>query len=167
MPNNTTQTTAVAVTLTLNSSDTQRTPPYNVTQIACAVTTQTGNQPPATNTIYGWTLENIPPPQPQGAAFTLSVVDSSFSTNATAIVNWALTFIPRPGTTVASPFDNNKNTIVGSGSQAGQGGNGTFVLESNTIKNQGTFDWIFMVQIQIGSNIFTFASDPEMEVGSN
>ena len=170
MPNNSPQTTAVAITLTLKSLDTENAPPFNVTNISCVVTTQTGNDPPTPQPpITGWTLENIPPPQPQGAAFTLSVVDQDYdsTSNATSVANWAMTFLPRPGTTDASPFDNNQNTVVGDGSQAGQGGGGTFVLMSNTIKNSGTFDWIFMIQMVVGSEVYAFASDPEMEVGSN
>ena len=155
-------TTAVAITLTLDSSSGG--PPYNfLNPGGCAGVITYDDR--TTSAFSGWTAEGVGTPAPGGAAFSLTVVDSSYAVNQTGIANWALTFIPRPGTSQASPFLNNENTIVGSGAS---GQNGTFSLDSGNvqIKNAGTWDWTLVVQITFGNGqLHCFASDPEMDVG--
>ena len=153
-------TTAVSVTLTLNSA-TQLTAPYEITGISGTVV-QVGGA----SYFNSWAAETIGTPQSSGADFNLSVTDAGYnsSSNATSIGNWAVTFIPRSPTTAASPFGNNNNTITGNG---GTNNNGTFTLNvgSNKIKNAGSWDWALMVQMIIpNSGTHCFASDPEMDV---
>lgn len=153
-------TTAVSVTLTLNSA-TQLAAPYEITGISGTV-----DQVGGTSYFNNWAAETIGTPQSSGADFNLLVTDAGYnsSSNATSIGNWAVTFIPRSPTTAASPFGNNNNTITGNG---GANNNGTFTLNvgSNKIKNAGSWDWALMVQMVI-PNLGThcFASDPEMDV---
>src|SRR5215831_10955538 len=107
MPN----TTALTVTFTLYSSDPN--PPYDVSGCAGTITYSDGSDAQ----FNGWNAVDLGTPQPNGANFTLMVADSSYAsgTNQTGVANWALTFIPRSGTSQQSPFGNNMNTIAGSG----------------------------------------------------
>lgn len=157
MPN----TQAVTINLTFNSLE-RTTPPYDFDTVAGQVLFTDGSTSP----IDGWTAESVGTPQPSGAAFTLNLVDSAYSaTNQTSVANWALTFLPRPGTSQASPFGNNLNTLTGSGS-SGNGGTFNLDIGSNKIKNPGNWDWTLVVQIQLSDGtIHCFASDPEMDVG--
>ena len=117
----------------------------------------------------GWNDESIGTPIASGAAFYLSIEDTAWNstTNNTQVAGWSLTFLPRPGNSLASPFGNNQNTITGG---ANAGVNGSFPLVNGTpnekIKNGGNWDWVFMVQMSVGGVIHCFASDPEMEVGT-
>ena len=166
MPN----TVAVAVTFTLNSTNLVGTPPYNIS--ACSGTISFDNN--TSSTIAGFGPENIGTPVSGGASFSLTVVDSGYSSplNATSIGNWALTCIPRGATTQASPFGNNVNTITGKGATGTVPG--TFLLDigNNKIKqlgpgvSSGNWDWSLMVQINVGNTIHCYGSDPEMDVGS-
>jgi hypothetical protein len=162
MPTN--QTIAVSVTFTLYSSTPN--PPYDVA--GCQGTISYNNNAPA-GTFNGWNAVNMGTPQPSGAAFTLMVADSSYSSssNVTGVANWALTFIPRAGTSQQSPFGNNQNTITGSGAT---NNNGVFTLNLGNakIKNAGDWDWSLMIQMTMpgGTVVKCFSSDPEMEVGS-
>jgi len=161
MPN-TAQTTGLTVTFTLYSATTN--PPYEVA--GCAGTITFNNNAPSLD-FSGWNAEDIGTPQPSGAAFTLMVADSSYSSgnNVTVVVNWAVTFIPRGTTTRQSPFGNNQNTITGSGAA---NNNGVFTLNLGNVKiqNSGDWDWSLMIQMKLpdGTNK-CFSSDPEMEVG--
>ena len=156
MPN----TVSVTVTLSFDSLATAA-PPYNIAD--CSVYVQYADGTNAT--LQGWGPEALSAPQTGGATFAVNLVDTN-PTPATGLQNWALTCIPRSGTSDASPFGNNKNTLSGTGPGAANGGN--FPLDMNTpkIKNTGTWDWALMVQV-VGSDgvIRCFASDPEMEVG--
>ena len=167
MPN-TAQTTGLTVTFTLYSATTN--PPYEVA--GCAGTITFNNNAPSLD-FSGWNAEDIGTPQPSGAAFTLMVADSSYSSgnNVTVVENWAVTFIPRGTTTRQSPFGNNQNTIAGTGVLVNN--NGVFTLlnaQSNIkIKNAGDWDWGLMIQMVVPiagvSVVKCFSSDPEMEVG--
>ena len=167
MPN--LQTTAVTVTLTIDSSIPA--PPYNVATCSTLITYSDNSN----ITVPGWGIAAIGTPQGPGAAFNVTVKDSNLSPIA-SIVNWALTCIPRAPTTSASPFGNNASSIGGSGSVPGAGGGlglnfGNTNNPSNNnprIKNAGTWDWSLMVQVVCadGVTVKCFGSDPEMEVGA-
>ena len=90
-------TTAVSVTLTLNSA-TQLAAPYEITGISGTV-----DQVGGTSYFNNWAAETIGTPQSSGADFNLLVTDAGYnsSSNATIIGNWAVTFIPRSPTTAA------------------------------------------------------------------
>ena len=159
----TNQTTAVTVTFTLYSSSAN--PPYDVA--GCTDTISYNNNAPDSS-FSGWNAESIGTPQPSGAAFTLIVADSNYASgsNETGIGNWALTFIPRAGTSQQSPFGNSQNTIASSGAT---NNDGVFTLNLGNIKikNAGNWDWSLMIQMVLpGGAVKCFASDPEMEVGS-
>jgi hypothetical protein len=155
-------TTDVAVTFTLYSSSPN--PPYNVAGCDGKVTFADGTR----TDFPGWNAMAVGTPQANGATFELYVADSSYSSgsNVTGVANWALTFIPRAGTSQQSPFGNNQNTISGSGAT---NNNGVFALNLGNakIKNAGNWDWSLMIQMTLpGGTVKCFASDPEMEVGS-
>ncbi len=165
------QTTAVTVTLTLDSSISA--PTYNVASCLTLVTYSDNS----TSTLPGWGNAALATPQPNGATFNLVLLDSNLSAPMTAILNWALTCIPRATTppSGASPFGNNISSIGGSGSTPGNGG-GLALNFGNTnnpsnnnpkIKNVCTWDWSLMVQVVCadGATVKCFGSDPEMEVG--
>jgi hypothetical protein len=156
MPN----TTAVAVTMTLDSSATAA--PFLISNCSGVITYADGS----TGQWGGWAAEDLGTPEPNGATFTLNVVDTSYPLNLTSVQNWALTFIPRGSTSQDSPFGNNVNTITGMGA-ANTNGNFALDLGGAKIKNAGDWDWALMVQMQLSSGeIRCFASDPEMEVGA-
>jgi hypothetical protein len=153
-------TISVAVQLTFDSSVASA--PYNFASLSGQVNFSDGTH----QSFSGWTSQNVGTPQPSGAAFSLNVVDSSYTANQTSIGNWALTFIPRSPTTQDSPFGNNENTITGTGAS---GQNGTFSLDIGgaKIKNGGNWDWTLMMQVDFpNGQIHCFASDPEMDVGA-
>jgi hypothetical protein len=151
-------TVSVAVTFTLDSSAANA--PYNITNCTGVITFDDGTQRPWS----GWVAEEIGQPEPNGATFTINVVDSSYAVNQTSIQNWALTFLPRGETPQASPFGNNANTVTGN-SGTNQIGNFGLDLSGLKIKNAGDWDWSLMVQIGFQSgDIHCFASDPEMDV---
>lgn len=153
-------TTAVSITCTLFSN--AGNPPYEMNSISGTISYDNVT----TADFSGWDAESIGTPQSSGAPLTLSIVDNSYSaTNQTSIGNWALTFIPRPGTTQPSPFGN-QNTISGSGA-TNTNGQFTLNLGSVKLKNGGNWDWMLMVQVVLpGGTIECFSSDPEMEVGT-
>jgi len=157
-------TTGLSVTFSFKSTASPA--PYDMTGCAGSITKQQGNP----ITFSDWSAENLGTPDPNGATFALAVTDLDYAAqnNATGIANWAVTFIPRAGTTMSSPTTNNKNTIAGSGYISNS--NGTFTLFSgttNAIKNTGDWDWSLMIQITLPNNVVKcFASDPEMEVGT-
>jgi hypothetical protein len=155
-------TTSVTVTFTLYTSDPN--PPYDMS--GCAGTITYSDAP--NSSFNGWNAMSIGTPQASGAAFTLQIADASYSSgnNQTGIANWALTFIPRSGTSQQSPFGNNQNTIAGSGAT---NNNGVFTLNLGNvkIKNAGNWDWCLVAQMTLpDGSVKCFASDPEMEVGT-
>jgi hypothetical protein len=156
------QTTAVIVTFTLSSSTAN--PPYEVAKCEGSITF-TDNAPALL--FSGWKARVIGSPQPNGAAFTLNVADSDYSkVNQTGVANWAVTFIPRGSTKAPSPFDNNQNTITGSGATV-EKGIFTLNLGNAKIKVTGDWDWSLMIQMTLpGGAVKCFSSDPEMEVGT-
>ena len=159
MPDN--QTTAVSVKFTLYSS--AASPPYEVS--GCDGTISYTNNAPDT-TFSGWNAVDIGTPQPGGATLTVTVADASYSSssNVTGVANWALTFIPRGTTRAQSPFDNNQNTISGSGA-VNNDGVFTLDLANEKITSSGDWDWSLMVQMTMpDGTIKCFSSDPEMEV---
>src|SRR5215831_21355233 len=123
MPN----TTALTVTFTLYSSDPN--PPYDVSGCAGTITYSDGTD----DQFQGWNAQNLGTPQPNGASFTLMVADANYSSgnNQTSVATWALTFIPRSGTSQQSPFGNNVNTITGNGAT---NNNGVFTLNLGNVK---------------------------------
>ena len=164
MSNGTTNyTTGLSVTFSFKSTASPA--PYDMTGCSGTITTQNGS-----STFTDWSAENLGTPDPNGATFALAVTDLDYvaQNSATGIANWAVTFIPRVGTTLSSPTANNQNTISGYGST--NNSNGTFTLFSgntNAIKNTGNWDWSLMIQITLPNNVVKcFASDPEMEVGA-
>lgn len=168
MPNPNAKTTAVTVTLTLTS--TADGPPYNISGCSTLVTYDNSNP----DTLPGWGDAHLASPQANGASFGIVLADTNAPPKITSVLNWALTCIPRAGTTAASPFNNNAASITGSGSTSANGG---FTLNfgngnSNNgpkIQNAGAWDWSLMVQIVCTdggvSTVKCFGSDPEMEVG--
>ncbi len=154
------KTVSVSITCTLFS--TAGNPPYEVDAISGTISYDT--MPDAS--FSGWGAESIGTPQSSGAALNLIVVDNSYSaTNQTGVANWALTFIPRSGTSQPSPFGN-QNTVSGSGAT---NNNGQFTLNLGNVKirNGGDWDWMLMVQITLPNGTTEcFATDPEMEVGT-
>src|SRR4051812_15480121 len=110
MPN--LQTTAVTVTLTIDSSIPA--PPYNVATCSTLVAYSDNSN----ITVPGWGSAAVGTPQPSGATFGLIVKDANPSP-LTSILNWALTCVPRAPTTAASPFGSNASSIGGSGSTPG------------------------------------------------
>ncbi len=171
MPTPNLKTTGVTVTLTIDSRISA--PPYNVKDCSTLITLSDNSN----MTVQGWGNAAVGTPQANGATFNLVVVDLNPSP-ITAILNWALTCIPRATTppTPASPFSNNASSIGGSGSEPGNGGGlglnfGNTNNPSNNnpkIKNAGTWDWSLMVQVvcsDAASTVKCFGSDPEMEVG--
>jgi hypothetical protein len=111
----------------------------------------------------GWDTQKVGTPKAGGASFTIHVVDSSNYADF-AVLNWALTFIPKAPTTDASPFGNNVNTLTGSGAAA-IGPGLELDLKNSKIKSNGKWDYVLMVQVQSSTGVKCFASDPEMEVG--
>lgn len=176
-----TLTTAVSVTFTLSSASGG--PPYNIPTCSGYYTTQVTGSNPVQNPFTGFGALNIGTPQPSGASFSVSVTDSSYGTNwASSIGNWALVFIPRPGTTQQSPFGPNAGSslITGSGGTLGsEPGSQTFTLPipngvaiqalGNTGSTNG-WDWMLMVQMNVpttpSATTICFSSDPEMDVSS-
>lgn len=161
---NTNYTTGLSVTFSFKS--TANSAPYNMTGISGTITKQTGNPV----TFNDWSAEDLGTPDPNGATFALMVTDLDYASqnNTTGIANWAVTFIPRAGTTLSSPTANNKNTIAGSGFTNNANGTSTlFSGTTNAIKNSGDWDWSLMIQITLPNNVVKcFASDPEMEVST-
>jgi hypothetical protein len=178
MPN---VTTSVSVTFTLSSATTSG-PPYNIPTCSGSYTTQLPGNDPVQNPFTGFGKLNIGTPQPSGASFSVSITDLSYGTNwASSIGNWALVFIPRPGTTQLSPFGPNAASalITGNGGSLGsQPGSQTFTLPiptsaaiqtlGNNVTSAG-WDWMLMVQMNVASTPAStrcFSSDPEMDVTS-
>ena len=154
-------TRSVAVTFTLDSSD--ATPPYEIGTLTGLITYDDSSTLP----FRGWVVEDVGTPDPNGATFSLNVVDSNYANGATTIDNWALAFIPRPGTSQNSPFGNNVNMITGNGFATNQLGNFGLNLNNAKIKNAGSWDWALMIQVQLpDGTIKCFASDPQMDVDS-
>lgn len=157
------KTTSVAITVTLNSTSSG--PPYDMNDCQCVISQDDGTS----STLTGWGQVKIPVPVNNGAQFSLAVRDSGFNsaTNPSSIVGWALTFLPRPGTSQASPFGNNVNTLTG-GAVSGTGNLFPLNVGNSKIKQSGGWDWVLMAQVNTGpagqQAIKCFASDPEMEV---
>lgn len=162
MPDDTNYTTGVSVLFTLNS--THPSAPFNMTNCSGSISY---SQATASD-FQGWVAEDLGTPDPNGATFTLKVQDLDYllQNSQTGVAFWAVTFIPRTGTTWNSPFSNNQNTISGNGGT--NDGTGVFTLNTSTvaIKNTGTWDWSLMIQMTLPSVVKCFASDPEMEVGA-
>ena len=153
------QTISIAVTFTLDSS--AGAPPFNVSSCSGQITYDSGPPQP----FSGWNAVDVGTPDPNGAVFSLNVIDANYPSGQTSVANWALTFIPRPGTSQASPFGNNQNTVAGTGSAAAINGNFSLPLGTVRVKNAGDWDWALMIQISFpNSTIKCFASDPEMDV---
>lgn len=157
-------TTAVSITFTLNSTALANTPPYEITGCTGLVSYSDNSSAP----FNGWNALGIGTPQANGATFSLTVVDTGYSSsNQTGIANWALTFIPRgaQNSSNQSPFGNNQNTFTGSGASSPNGGTFTLAIGSHKIKNAGNWDWMLMIQVVLPNHqINCYASDPEMEV---
>lgn len=159
-------TSSVTITLTLNSTGAQ--PPYNMSGCLCAVTLDDGS----TTSVTDWTLESIPhpPPNGNGADFTLKIIDDGYNggSNPSSVAGWALTFLPRPGTSQASPFGNNQNTLTGGSVANANSSVFTLNVGNAKIKQSGKWDWVLIVQMNTGlagsQTIKCFASDPEMDV---
>lgn len=157
------KTTSVSITVTLNSTISG--PPYDMSDCQCVIVLDDGTS----STLTGWGQVKIPVPVNNGARFSLAVRDSGFSsaTNPSSIAGWALTFLPRPGTSQASPFGNNAHTLTG-GAVSSSGNLFPLDLGNAKIKQSGGWDWVLMAQMITGpagqQAIRCFASDPEMEV---
>lgn len=155
-------TTAVAVTFTLDSTVNPNTPPYEITGCSGEISYAGGGSAQFT----GWQM-GVGTPEANGADFAVVVKDNGYGpANQTSIGHWALTFIPRGTTTDQSPFGNHESTITGTGAA---NANGTFTLKFNNpqpkIKDKGSWDWALIVQINLPvGQVHCYASDPEMDV---
>ena len=96
-------TSGVTVVFGLDSCDAA--PPYEITTCTTTVNADGGGS----ETFQGWGGVNFGTPDANGATFAVNVVDANYANDATTVANWALTCIPRTGTTWDSPFSNNQD----------------------------------------------------------
>jgi hypothetical protein len=154
------QTAAVIVKFTLNSASPS---PFFINKVAGEIEFSDGSS----RLFSGFDPLDVGAPQSGGAAFYVLVHDENSTGPATGVENWAVTFLPRSGTSDPSPVSP-QNDIVGNGASSVMG---DFVLglppsvKIKPRKTAGSWDWSLMVQMVLpGGDTHCFVSDPEMDV---